>query len=311
MTVVQANGSTVGFEGNPEVAGELKSPRWSQAKLVVESDGTFLYTLPDQETYHFSKEGRLLSETDRNGNATVLSYSETGRLETITDAAGRKIKLTYNSEGLVEAAEDPLGHVVKYTYEAGSLKSVTQPAGTGLRWQFKYDSSHQMTELVDGRGGKTINEYNTSHQVISQKDAMERLTKFEYEHEGSGTFLGGAASTAEETTGEEREPEMSSKAEEEAYLAYITSPPSPPRFVTLIKHEATKEVTQEHFNSEDQLTSLTRGYGTSSATTESFTYNENGYMTSKTDGNEHTTKYGYNASDDRTSMTNPDGDETK
>ena len=65
--------------------------------------------------------------TDRNGNATTLSYNGSGNLETITDPAGRKIKLAYNSEGLVESAEDPMKHVVKYTYEGGNLKSVTQP----------------------------------------------------------------------------------------------------------------------------------------------------------------------------------------
>ncbi len=32
--------------------------------------------------------------------------------------------------------------------------------------------------MTDGRGGKTINEYNGSHQVISQKDPTERTTDF-------------------------------------------------------------------------------------------------------------------------------------
>ena len=77
--------------------------------------------------------------TDRDGNATTLTYNGAGQLTTITDPASRTIKLTYNGEGLVESAEDPMKHVVKYTYESGNLKSVTQPAEAGLRWQFKYE----------------------------------------------------------------------------------------------------------------------------------------------------------------------------
>ena len=37
-----------------------------------------------------------------------------------------------------------------------------------------------MTELVDGRGGKTTIEYNSSNQVVSQTDPMKRITSFEY-----------------------------------------------------------------------------------------------------------------------------------
>ena len=70
--------------------------------------------------------------TDRNGNATTLTYNEAGQLTTITDPASRTIKLAYNGEGLVESAEDPMKHVVKYTYEGGNLKSVTQPGEDGL-----------------------------------------------------------------------------------------------------------------------------------------------------------------------------------
>ena len=53
-----------------------------------------------------------------------------------------------------------MGHEVKYTYESGNLESVTLPGETSPRWQFKYDGSHEMTEMIDGRGGKTINKYN-------------------------------------------------------------------------------------------------------------------------------------------------------
>jgi RHS repeat-associated protein len=263
VTVVQANGSTVTFKGTGE-PGELSAPQWAQAKLVLGSSGAYTYTLPDQETFSFDKEGHLLSESERNGNTTTMNRNAEGRLESVSDAAGRKLTFAYNSEGLVESVTDPMGHTVKYTYEEGNLKSLTQPAEESLRWQFKYNSEHEMTEMVDGRGGKTINEYNSSRQITKQEDPAGHKLKFEYESRH-----------------------------------------------TKITNESAGSVTSEFFTTGEEPESITHGYGTESATTESFIYSEAGEVTNATDGNGHLTKYTYDAEGNRTSETNPDGDETK
>jgi RHS repeat-associated protein len=262
-TLNQANGSTVAF--TEETGGAFKAPTWTQDTLNGTEGTGYTLTLASQVKYKFAgASGRLESVTDRDGNATTFTYNEAGQLTTITDPTSRTIKLAYNGEGLVESAEDPMKHVVKYTYEGGNLKSVTQPAEAGLRWQFKYDGSHQMTELLDGREGKTVNEYNASHQVTLQKDPAGRELGFEYE-----------------------------------------------AFHTKITNKTTGSVTDERFTSNDEPFAVTRGFGTTSATTQSFTYNAAGLPLTVTDGNEHTTKYGYNAAGDKTSETDPNSNETK
>jgi RHS repeat-associated protein len=259
----QANGSTVPF--TEETGGAFKAPAWTQDTLSGTEGTGYTLTLASQVKYKFAgASGRLESVTDRDGNATTLTYNGSSQLTTITDPTSRTIKLAYNGEGLVESAEDPMKHVVKYTYESGNLKNVTQPAEAGFRWQFKYDGSHQMTEMLDGREGKTTNEYNGSHQVTLQKDPAGRELSFEYE-----------------------------------------------AFHTKITNKTTGSVTDEHFTSNDEPFAITRGFGTTSATTESFAYNAGGYVTSVTDGNEHTTTYGYSSTNDRTSMVDPNKNETK
>jgi RHS repeat-associated protein len=261
-TLYQAGGSTVPFM--EEAGGAFKAPVWTQDTLSGTEGTGYTLTLAGQVKYKFAgASGRLESVTDRDGNATTLTYNEGGQLTTVTDPASRTIKLTYNGEGLVESAEDPMKHVVKYTYEGGNLKSVTQPAEAGLRWQFKYES-HEMTEMVDGREGKTTNEYNGSHQVVKQKDPAGHTLKFEYEP-----------------------------------------------FHTKITNETTGSATNEYFTSNDEPASITRGFGTASATTESFMYNVAGLPLSTTDGNGHTTTYGYDSSNNRTSMIDPNKNETK
>jgi RHS repeat-associated protein len=262
-TMVQSNGSSVPFtEG---IGGAFTAPEWTQDTLSGSSGTEFTLTLEDQTVYKFAgASGRLESVTDRNGNETKLGYSGEGRLETITDPDGRKITLAYNGEGLVESATDPMKHVVKYTYEGGNLASVTEPGESSPRWQFKYDGSHQITEMIDGRGGKTVLEYDSSHRVISQTDPMARHLTFEYNP-----------------------------------------------FQTTTTNHATGSVTQESFTSAGQPCAITHGYGTASATTELMTYNAAGELLAKTDGDGHTTKYGYDTHGNRTSMKDPEGHETK
>ena len=113
-TLYQAEGSTVPF--TEQTGGSFTGPEWTQDTLTS-GESKYTVTLPDQTKYKFKSSGLLESVTDRNGNATLLTYGEASRLEKITDPAGRKITLKYNSEGLVESAKDPMGHTVKYTYE--------------------------------------------------------------------------------------------------------------------------------------------------------------------------------------------------
>jgi RHS repeat-associated protein len=246
VTVVQANGSTATFVGTPGLTGELTAPGWVQATLVRNESGTYTYTLPSQRTYLFSSAGLLLSETDRSGNTTTMNRNGEGRLESVTDAVGRKLTFAYNVEGEVESITDPMGHKVKYTYEGGNLATVTEAGESSARWQFKYDSSHRLVKMIDGRGGETTNEYNASNQVVSQTDPASRTITLEY---------------------------------------------SPQH--TKITNHATSSVTEEQFTEGNELESITRGAGTASAVTETFTYNGVGERTSETNGNEEKTEYTY------------------
>ena len=259
-TLTEASGGTVPFARS---GAAYVAPSWSQDVLTGSAEVGFTLTLPDQIKEKFSGSGRLESVTDRNGNATTLSYDGSGELETITDPSGQAITLAYDAEGLVEEATDPMGHVVRYAYESKNLKSVTLPGETSPNWQFKYDGSHRMTSMTDGRGGKTSNEYDGSNRVISQTDPAGRTLTWKYEP-----------------------------------------------FHTTITNETTGAVTDEWFNSNNQPRSITRGYGTASASTDTFAYTAAGLLASRTDGDGHTTTYGYDAAGNRTGERNAEGDET-
>ncbi len=45
--------------------------------------------------------------------------------------------------------------LVKYNYESGQLTRVTMPGEAEPRWRLEYDGSNGITQVADGRGGKT------------------------------------------------------------------------------------------------------------------------------------------------------------
>jgi RHS repeat-associated protein len=287
VTVRQANGSTLAFEGKLSEPGPLLSPAWVQATLVLKSDGTYLYTLPDQESLHFSSAGRLLGVSERNGNETTLSYSSEGRLEAVTAASGHKLTFTYNPQGFVESVKDPMGHTVKYAYEGGQLASVTLPGESSPRWRFKYDESHQLDEMIDGRGGKTLTEYDGSHRVIAQTDPLGRKTSWEY---GEGEPF--VTTITNHTTGTVAKEYFNGAGE-------LTS---------IIRAYGTSSQVQESsaYNGAGLLTSHTNGRG---ATT-TYTYDASENRTSEVNADGEESKWTYDATHDVLTATTPDGETT-
>jgi RHS repeat-associated protein len=178
ITVNQENGSTASFA---LLGGKYVPGAWIQATLAKEGE-SYLFVLPTQEKLKFDSEGKLTEQKDRNGNALTFTYTE-GKLTKAKDAAGRELLFTYTGSQVTQI-EDPMGHKVKYAYESGDLKTVIMPGEEGARWSFKYDGSHQLTEMTDGRGGVTKTEYDGSNRVKKQTDPMERVRKWEYGESG-------------------------------------------------------------------------------------------------------------------------------
>ncbi len=308
--VEQGNGSTVAFT---ETEGKTTTEPGVQATLSSSTNGQWVYTLPNQNVLTFNSNGTLVSESDRNGNVTTIGESCPNgggcRVE-VTDSAGRKLTLYKNSQGMVERAVDPMGHTVTYGYENGNLVSVIEPGESTPRWRFRYDAQHRMTAMIDGRGEATVNEYDSANRVIKQTDPRGDTHRFEYREVGDEE-LEGALDVASETSGEEDFlPELT--AEEEAILLGGEQEPYvPPEYVTQIIDEGTGAVTLEHFDSDNQLSTITDGFGTPNATTSSFTYDSQGNTASETNGADHTTDYSYDAEGNKTSETNPLGDKTE
>jgi RHS repeat-associated protein len=288
-TVYQDNGSTVRFERGSSKEPWVAAGPLVQATLAAGGGTTSVYTLPDQSKLTFDGNGRVSSESDRNGNPTTMTRSGEGRLESVSDPAGRKLTFAYNGEGLIESVKDPLGHTVKYTYEAGSLATVTEPGESSPHWRFKYDKAHQLAAQTDGRGNTTTTEYDSSHRVISQTDPMKRTRKWEY----SG--IAGLENTETVIT------EPNGTLTRETFNLQ-----EEPRTITRAMKESTETTTFREYDENYNLTSITEPEGRKTT----YTYDAAGNRTSETNADGNQAKWTYNGTHDLLIATRPNGETT-
>lgn len=318
-TVYQENGSTVPFDINTD--GSFSSGGWVQATLVKQSDGTYLYTLPDQSTFVFDSAGRLTKETDRNGNAIGMSYDTNGHLVAATDATGRSISFSYNADGTVSSATDPANDTARYSYTSGNLTQVV--AADGGVWKFGYDASHQLTSMTDPDGRAITTSYDASNRVTSQTDAFGTrywsyasdetvitnpagdVTDEVFQNNqpvsityAKGTSLAGTRTIAYDPNGNPiSETDQNSHTWNYGYDAAgnRTSVQDPNGHTTSRTYDAQRDVT-----------SVTTPLGHQTT----FAYDAHGNLTSVSRiaaGQTQTIGYGYDAAGDRTSMTDPLG----
>ncbi len=281
VTVVQENGSAAAFAS---VGGKYVAGAWIQATLVKEGEN-YVFTLSDQRQLKFNSEGKLTEQKDRNGNALTFTYSE-GKLSKAKDAAGRELVFTY-SGSQVESVEDPMGHKVKYAYESGNLKTVTMPGEESARWSFKYDGTHRLTEMTDGRGGITKTEYDEKNRVKTQTDPAERVRKWEYgEAEGKKT-----------TTITEPNGSTTFKKFNEA---------GQPLEVIKAKGTGLEQKTTYEYNAAYQMVKTTDALAHSTT----YEYDAEGNRTLMKDAEGNEAKWTYNSTHDVLSETTPKGEKT-
>ena len=184
-----------------------------------------------------------------------------------------------------------MGHYVLYGVASGNLASVAFWDGEAeeaeTSWEFKYDESHQLTEMTDGRGGVTETEYDEEDRVTKQTDPMERVLEFKYGESGSDkttTITEPNESTTFEKFNKAGEPLEVIKAKE-----------------TGLERKTTYE-----YNEAYALLKATDALGHSTT----FEYDSQGNQTLEKDADGNESKWTYNSTHDVETETTPRGEKT-
>ncbi len=138
----------------------LEAPSGRFEKIELQNNGNVRLLYPNGRSQEFDPSGRLVFDSDANGNGLIYSYNTGSQLTRIADIHGRFMDFTYNSSGYTASVTDHGGRVWQYAYDAkGNLIAVTNPLG-GVR-QYEYaayqpsgDSQiyYQLTKITDEVG---------------------------------------------------------------------------------------------------------------------------------------------------------------
>ncbi len=212
-------------------------------------------------------------------------FSGAGRLEYEEDRNANKTTLEYNEKGQLAAISDPASRKIKLVYNSeGLVETATDPMGHVVKYAYE--------------GGNLVS------VTLPGETSPNRRFKYDGSHRMTGTINGLGGETTNVYDGSNR---VTSQKDPLGHTLKFEYEP----FQTKITNEATGAVTLEQYGSDDLLRTVTRGYGTSSATTEALAYNERGEPIAITDGNGHTTRYEYDGAGNRTKMVDANEHETK
>ncbi|MCD5348444.1 DUF6531 domain-containing protein [Agromyces sp. S2-1-8] len=199
-SVMVVRGDGASFVFNPDGSGgykaadpgthlTLKEAGLGQLQLTHANGEAWVYDASDIEGI-----GELIRHTDRQGNATTLSYGAANPdvhqfvpLTKITDAAGQTVTVGNDAVGRITSFTHPDGRVWKLGYDsAGNLAKITSPDGRVRT--FTYDGKHQMATATDAAGVVYLkNEYDSAGRVVKQWDADGNLRTIKYD-KGTTTY---------------------------------------------------------------------------------------------------------------------------
>jgi RHS repeat-associated protein/uncharacterized repeat protein (TIGR01451 family) len=108
---------------------------------------TYTYTNPGGQKYVIGADGTLKSFSDLNGN--TLTYTSNG----ITSSTGLNVSFTRDTQGRITLITDPQQKQYVYSYDAnGNLQSVQFPTTPVSSASYTYDPTHLLTSETDPNG---------------------------------------------------------------------------------------------------------------------------------------------------------------
>ena len=167
------------------------------------SGATNIYTATE---YNSKGQVYRVSEPSFNPAPTfwnVFAYDNYGRQQNITRPSGRNTTYTFddwvsskvtettvgitswketNSQGLLTSANDGGGTITYAYYPDGNLKSINAPGG--VLTTMEYDIAGNQVKLVDPSAGTIEYTWNAYGQMLTQKNAENKVTEYTYHPDG-------------------------------------------------------------------------------------------------------------------------------
>jgi RHS repeat-associated protein len=134
-------------------------------------------------TYTYNSSGELASVTDAAGGVTSYGYNSTGLLTTVTDQDGHQVvDNTYDSSGQVTSQVNALGQTATFSYDAAN-DTCTYTDPDGGEWVDTY-AGNVLVSRTDPEGGVTSYAYDANLDVTATTDPDGNTTTMSYNAAG-------------------------------------------------------------------------------------------------------------------------------
>ncbi len=216
------------------------------------------YSDSNNSVERYDAAGKLITITDSMGRSLTLGYDSNDRLTSVSDALGRNMTFVYDEKSRINQMSDPSGGVHGYTYSTGgNLVQVTHPGQTTRQYHYNEQQYTNSTDLPHALTG--ITDENGDRYAIYQYDANDKAISSEH---AGGAKRHSFSFNADGTT-------------------TVTNPLGKQTTYHFTTIEGVKKVTQ------------VEGHPTASCdgANKAYTYDANGFISSKTDWNGGTTTY--------------------
>ena len=164
--------------------GTVMTPPGRFEKVVPQVDGSAKLVFQDGSVMLFRKDGKLVSDTDNNGNTIAYTYDAGDQLVEMNDGNGRSFTFTYSGCGRISHITDHANRTWRYDYDAnGNLISVIDPldgvrqyaytpykaSGDGYTYQY-------LTKITDPTGVVVTQVVYSNGKVQSYTEGQNRYT---------------------------------------------------------------------------------------------------------------------------------------
>ena len=244
----------------------------------------------------YDEVGRVVKQTDANGNISTLNYFN-DRTETI-DADGSKTTYYFDSNHRTTKIVYPDGSSSSKTYDNNNnLSSETERSDK--KSTYKYDSNGNLVEETRADGKKKTKEYNDKNEVTKEVDFDGKVTEYSYDKFGLSEIKeNGKVKKSYKRDSYGRVLESVDESKTKTTLTYDKANVSSLKMKGL-------SITYS-FDSMDRLLSSKTNTGSVTKNT----YNKDGRLIVE-DENGHLTKSTYDKAGNLISEVDPNGNETK
>jgi len=201
VSVSDPTGATTGYTYDVDDRPTAVAPP-SGAQTLTEYDAAGNVTKSTAanggvSTYAYDDDGSLASAVDPRGNVSGANpadytvryaYDANRQLTGMTDQLGNTTRFAYDPVGRITATTDALGHATTYKYDdADHLTRVIGPDGDSkVSTNYLYDNGGRVLSRTDPLGNIRYT-YDKKNRVTDIKDPLNRDTLYTYDAEGNLT----------------------------------------------------------------------------------------------------------------------------